>query len=513
MSAFITDPRKLSRLLILVLTGAAAIAPRSASAWVPIHQCSAGVYARWEPAALPVSYGVNVNGSGLGESATLSMVQACFDHWYEPCCSGASGRSTGATSRSATNNGDEATTIGFAAGGWPAELGDPASTLGVTIPLIWSDCRISEADILFNEAAHDFCYGGCGDWETAFEPVATHEIGHLFGLGHTDDHTAIMYYTYLGGEDGTLRDDDIEGICTIYPANRCGCTGPGDCDAPLQCVDGQCVAVDPCDTMSCGANETCVDGRCYPLGDCAICRPCEDSGPCGANGQCIDRGDGQGRCIQFCSANGSCPGDSVCFVASTAEGDEVRVCVNPDVNTSGLCPDSYVCSDCAGSGCPPGEQCFDGGCRLDPTDTICFPTDGDCNGCPASAEGCVGLESGAWICTAICVTDADCGGCGACAATSDPNMSVCVNNDADTVGVCPGGWTCNPDQPDGDGDVDVDSDADSDGDVDADGDGDNDNGRCNCRAPGAALQDAPGVALLLIGLFFVTRKLRSRREG
>jgi MYXO-CTERM domain-containing protein len=487
--------------------------PALSWAWAPIHMCGDGVYARWPAADLPVAYGVNANGSGVSEAETLRVVQACFDHWYEPCCSAAAGRSTGATSASPTNNGDGVSTIGFANRSWPAEYGDPSSTLGVTVPLIWSDCRISEADILFNEVTMDFCYGGCGGYDTAFEPIATHEIGHVFGLGHTEDPNAIMYYTYMGGADGTLRDDDVEGICTVYPDTRCGCDGPEDCTPPLQCVGGECVTVDPCTGVTCGPNETCVDGRCVELGDCLICRSCEDNGPCGANGLCIDRGDGQGRCIQFCGANGSCPGDSVCFTATTTEDEEVHICLNEDAGDTGeLCPDRYTCTDCTSSGCAAGEQCFDGGCRPHPGDSICVRTDQDCNGCPPSSEGCVQVRDGAIVCTARCFVDSDCGDCGLCAETEDPYVSLCVNNDAETAGFCPDGWVCNPNPPDADADVDADVDADTDIDADGDGDsdGDGDGERCDCRAPGAPSSTPMWTALLVLGLILALRRPRAR---
>jgi len=489
---------RVERLIVApVLIAAFVFAPATARAWVPIHNCGSGVYAYWAADTRPVNYRINSSGAPVSEGAVVSSIETCFAHWYAPCCSGASSRHAGTTSAAATNNGDGVTTIGFASSRWPGELGDPYSTLGVTIPLIWSDCRISEADILFNETVHDFCYSGCGGYDTAFEPVATHEIGHLFGLGHTEDSSAIMYYTYLGGTSGALRDDDINGICTIYPDDRCGCTGPGDCEPPLECVDGECVAVDLCADVVCGANETCVAGRCVNLGDCPICRPCEDSGPCGANGQCIDRGDGQGRCIQFCNADGSCPGSSLCFPA-TADGVEVHVCLNPDVaEVDAICPDHYVCSDCTGQGCPEGQQCFDGGCRPWPTDAICWRTDDQCNGCPEGSEGCVELPEGQVVCTARCISNEDCGPCGACAETQDPFISLCVNNDAETAGFCPDGWVCNPTTPDGD----VDADVDGDGDVDADGDGGGEGatGRCECRAPGRS----PGGHSVAFAFLFV----------
>lgn len=67
----------------------------------------------------------------------------------------------------------------------------------------------------------------------------THEAGHTLGLDHTQDSRATMYATAPLGETSkrTLGQDDINGICAIYPkgsgpsAGGCGCshsqTGPG----------------------------------------------------------------------------------------------------------------------------------------------------------------------------------------------------------------------------------------------------------------------------------------------
>lgn len=48
--------------------------------------------------------------------------------------------------------------------------------------------------------------------------VVTHEIGHVLGLGHTDDEDAVMFAESKLGDTKkrTLKEDDIEGICEIY---------------------------------------------------------------------------------------------------------------------------------------------------------------------------------------------------------------------------------------------------------------------------------------------------------
>lgn len=54
--------------------------------------------------------------------------------------------------------------------------------------------------------------------------VLTHEAGHFLGMSHSHDQTATMKSTYDPDRDGTefrtLADDDVAGICTIYPPER-----------------------------------------------------------------------------------------------------------------------------------------------------------------------------------------------------------------------------------------------------------------------------------------------------
>jgi hypothetical protein len=59
------------------------------------------------------------------------------------------------------------------------------------------------------------------------QSIMTHEAGHFLGLGHSLDPLATMWTQYSAGTDGLrdLSDDDIAGICAVYPptaaANVC----------------------------------------------------------------------------------------------------------------------------------------------------------------------------------------------------------------------------------------------------------------------------------------------------
>lgn len=56
------------------------------------------------------------------------------------------------------------------------------------------------------------------------QSVVTHEAGHFLGLAHSEEADATMYLQYSSGSVAfrDLSDDDIAGICAIYPPERTG---------------------------------------------------------------------------------------------------------------------------------------------------------------------------------------------------------------------------------------------------------------------------------------------------
>jgi MYXO-CTERM domain-containing protein len=418
-----------------------------AAAWEPLHQCGDNWYSAWAEDDAP-NYQINVDGAGTNGATLAALGQAAFALWGEPCCSSVAATYGGTTTRLPTEHGDGWSVIGFLDEGWPPEFGNPRDVLGVTLPTVWPNCRITEADIIFNEQYNDFCYDRCRVGDTAFATVLTHEVGHLLGLAHTSNHRAIMYYTYIGQIEPRLATDDIEGICTLYPDDECGlCTRPGDCAAPLVCDEGRCGLPDSCYGVSCAEGETCRGGTCVADGDCLICVSCDSDVDCGPTGFCLRRSDGETVCSQYCAAGGSCPGDSVCVDGEGGETD-VRLCVNPGATgIDDVCPATYECTDCADTGCPEGQQCFDGACRPETEPILCTETINgpDClDLCPSGADGCLQISASRVICTARCFVDADCGPCGTCVDVGGGQARACVNHDWGTVGVCPAEWECQP---------------------------------------------------------------------
>ena len=109
--------------------------------------------------------------------------------------------------------------------------------------------EILDADIEFNEGSFVLtdgdgppCEGGELDdscVQTDLQNTATHEIGHLLGLDHSDQRDATMFGSAPAGEVGKrdLSEDDIGGICAIYPAGRPATACEASDDDPL--VDGR----------------------------------------------------------------------------------------------------------------------------------------------------------------------------------------------------------------------------------------------------------------------------------
>lgn len=100
-----------------------------------------------------------------------------------------------------------------------SSLFDSASILGVgSINTLSGDRGV----LLINNASSTFAN------QTQQEKLAiiAHELGHAFGLGHSGDPTALMYYAIGGKIQEKLTIDDYDGCSYLYPHSA-----PGSCSA------------------------------------------------------------------------------------------------------------------------------------------------------------------------------------------------------------------------------------------------------------------------------------------
>ncbi len=164
-----------------------------------------------------------IGSNVLGTSDPTSVIAASFNTWKAaPNVSSAvsgvvQGAETSITSASAS---DGSNLICFVCSS--NAFGSGGDTLAVTLTSFnTSSGQITDSDLLFNPA-DDFltnnatCPSGatCADLQT----VATHEIGHFFGLDHSGVTSAIMF-PFAPEVQIQLSWDDVAGISNTYPTS------------------------------------------------------------------------------------------------------------------------------------------------------------------------------------------------------------------------------------------------------------------------------------------------------
>ncbi|WP_437590449.1 matrixin family metalloprotease [Sorangium sp. So ce1000] len=245
------------RVALAALLGAASFlaAAREAAAWAPLDPS----VPRWNK--LPVGYYINrstIPGSIAGFA--VARVESGFETWANAGCTEWQVNLLGDTTDRYDYN-DGKSVFHWISNSWPEMLGDVNSVIGVTLPVWTRDGAIFDADMVFNDVG--FCWndtgnGGCVDTQS----IATHEEGHFLGLNHSSDRNATMTpYYVVGSSMRTIEDDDIEGVCALYPiggTTAAGATsaasGGGGCD---NCTNGSLAGACKAPYDECGASLAC----------------------------------------------------------------------------------------------------------------------------------------------------------------------------------------------------------------------------------------------------------------
>ncbi|MGC4088720.1 MAG: matrixin family metalloprotease [Polyangiaceae bacterium] len=119
--------------------------------------------------------------------------------------------------------------------------GTGANALALTT--VWYDYKtgkIYDADVEVNGTSGRITNSAPEDGAD-LPSIITHESGHFLGLDHSQNTSATMYAYYMPGRDNlrVLTDDDIAGICEIYPSNR---TIASSSCTPRHGFSGSCAA-------------------------------------------------------------------------------------------------------------------------------------------------------------------------------------------------------------------------------------------------------------------------------
>ena len=181
---------------------------------------------RWG-SSFPIQWNLNpktgTNIKGSVDAATV--IQASFQTWLQaPNTALAASRGPDNTSVSSSNNSPQnQNVICFTC---TADFGGD-ETLAITFTRIVSAAgagdghggttqfagQIIKADIFFNPATN---YTTDGSGNEDLQTVATHEIGHFFGLDHSAVVRAVMF-PFAPSSLQTLSYDDVAGISVLYP--------------------------------------------------------------------------------------------------------------------------------------------------------------------------------------------------------------------------------------------------------------------------------------------------------
>ena len=402
-----------------------------ASAYTTIDECAPTL------GELPLTY--YLADDGTEQFSNFEELEEIFEDsfatWQNPCCAEFSAEYGGSISRAdALDASQTDSVLVFHDEEWPAEYGGP-DTIAVTLSLVEPGCELANAPVHFNSKYHLFIdakqHDEPPDHAVDLQSIATHEIGHLLGLGHSEFLEATMFAAYVGGTSPReLHDDDIDGVCSLYPED-CPCTDDEPCRSDEVCDGGLCVP-DPCtDDEDCDQGSfICLDGTCgYPVCDedddcggericennrcvepCPACRPCTEHADCGHQGYCRSFPHG-GRCFISCGQDSRCPGDTEC--TEVPFGDRsFSFCTAPDPgHPNEYCPEDYRCEDfdhdfepCPGL----GKDCARDNYECSPANDVCLERD-----------------DGSLSCSCRCQTNADCGRGNQCISIGD-GQSACL---------------------------------------------------------------------------------------
>lgn len=215
--------RKLAHIALLVL--AVAAIPSPAGAFNREKAEGSGKELYWP--AMPVSFAINsiCAGADVSSGDCISTVGTSFLKWMEPDCTFLTFDNQGITSRTDVGYNDDspANNINLVIWyfeGWPYEKSGIALT---TATYKTETGEIVDADMELNGQDYRFAILETPDpLYTDIANVVVHEAGHFIGLDHSADPVTTMYPYAPYGEVNkrVLSQDDIDGVCAIYPGEK-----------------------------------------------------------------------------------------------------------------------------------------------------------------------------------------------------------------------------------------------------------------------------------------------------
>lgn len=167
----------------------------------------------------------NTSLLGLTDNDLLDIVQEAFNRWRSVDCGAGEPPGFEVPSLGLVNakkayycsEADLNTNTWFLSRTWthdPKALGFTFSTSNL------QNGEVHDADVELNlgKIQADFARA---NWKAVLLSIAMHEAGHFLGLAHSADPNAVMFAAYNRSDlyERELQQDDLDGICDIFPPN------------------------------------------------------------------------------------------------------------------------------------------------------------------------------------------------------------------------------------------------------------------------------------------------------
>jgi hypothetical protein len=220
--------KPLRSLLSILVVGACLLAPLDAEAFKRSRDPESNACLWWEQRSISVYLHQDCSVD-VGNAACINAVWSTLDEWNLPICSDWSFISAGTTSR--TDLGfdedhwdDNINLIIWQESEWRDDTGerDPRVIALTTTTYDRLTGEIVDTDVEFNGRDFTFTTAESGQVLVDIANTLAHEAGHMLGLDHSTDLDSTMYSYAPQGEVAKrdLYQDDIDGLCHIYPAGR-----------------------------------------------------------------------------------------------------------------------------------------------------------------------------------------------------------------------------------------------------------------------------------------------------